>query len=78
MARSNENCLDGMVCHVCKSNGPFRIVTLCWAEVHDDGISETQEHEWDDKSCCVCVDCKFTGKVKDFRARSEKKKGKKR
>jgi len=63
----NENCLSGMACPECKSKGPFRIVSTCWAEVHDDGIEDTCEHEWDEESRCVCARCKHDAKVKDFR-----------
>jgi len=68
---ANNNCLKGMGCS-CGSAGPFRIVTLCYAVVHDDGIDETSSHEWDDKSTCVCVACGKRGAVKDFK---HKKKG---
>lgn len=62
----NENCLAGMACPKCKSNGPFLIVTTCWAQVHDDGIEDTSEHEWDENSTCLCKACKFSSKVGSF------------
>ena len=64
----NENCLLGLACPKCKSRGPFMIVTTCQAEVHDDGIEDTSEHEWDLHSICSCKACKYTGKVDDFEA----------
>lgn len=64
---TNENCLAGMACPKCKSKGPFRIVSTCWALVHDDGIDDTTEHEWDEESACICAHCKHDAKVKDFK-----------
>jgi len=63
----NENCLTGMKCPECDSYGPFRISSNCWAEVHDDGIEETYDHEWHDDSSCVCAGCHHAGRVKDFK-----------
>ena len=66
--KENENCLAGMACPKCKSNGPFMIATTCWAQVHDDGVEDTSEHEWDENSACLCKDCKFSSKVGSFKA----------
>lgn len=65
----NENCLDGMRCPKCKSEGPFRIVSICWVEVHDSGVEDSYEHEWEDLSPCICAEhgCLYSGKVEDFK-----------
>jgi hypothetical protein len=64
----NGNCLKGLACPKCKSKGPFMIATTCWAQVHDDGIEDTSEHEWDENSACLCKACTFASKVGSFEA----------
>ena len=64
--RPNENCLKGMACSKCKSRGPFMIVTTCRAQVYDDGVEDTSDHEWDEDSACSCMTCGYIGKVGDF------------
>lgn len=62
----NENCLAGMRCPKCGSFEPFYIMGVALFEVHDDGIEECLEPEWEDGSYCRCRECEFTGQVKDF------------
>jgi hypothetical protein len=64
--RMNTNCLAGMKCPVCDSLGPFTICTSCMAEVHDDGIEETQDHEWDLDNTCHCRECGLGADVRTF------------
>ena len=66
---ANENCLEGMRCPKCRSEGPFRIVATCWVEVHDNGIEHSYDHEWEDLSSCICADpgCLYIGKVGGFK-----------
>lgn len=66
---NNTNVLVDMACPKCDGVGPFRIASHCWAVVHDDGVEETTEHEWDDADACVCLDpaCGFHGHVRDFK-----------
>lgn len=74
----NVNVLAGLKCPECGSLEPFRIVLTCWAEVYDEGITDTYEHEWTGESSCTCIKCSFRAKVKDFepkRKTSGNKKG---
>lgn len=68
---SNTNCLEGMACPKCGSEGPFKIVITAWALMFDDGIEETDESEWDDESPCICHECNHLGTVKDFEDETE-------
>lgn len=63
----NTNCLAGMECPVCASEGPFRIVVRSWATVSDEGTEEFGDIEWDDQSGCSCLDCKHMASIQDFR-----------
>ncbi len=65
----NVNCLAGMKCPKCGSLGPFRIITTCLATVSDDGIEETEEHEWDANAWCECKHCHECGTVGSFTER---------
>lgn len=63
----NENCLEGMACPKCGSEGPFHITCVCTAKVYDDGVSETTDHEWDSNSVCYCEKCGTAASVGAFR-----------
>ena len=62
----NTNCLEGLRCPKCSSLGPFSIGTYSSAIVHDDGITETSDHDWDKDSSISCQACPATGTVGDF------------
>ena len=62
----NTNCLEGMKCPECGSFGPFAIAAMVIVEVHDDGSHEYGSNEWEDDSCCSCVDCSHVGTVGTF------------
>lgn len=68
----NTNCLDGMKCPKCGDEGPFVMTVTCTAEVHDDGIDRTFDHSWEDDGVCRCTnaDCRYIGKVVEFRLKS--------
>lgn len=68
---SNDNCLSGMSCPRCGSEGPFNIHCSAWMEVYDDGVSDHGDVEWSENSLCQCRDCNFIGGVKDFSAKEE-------
>lgn len=63
---ANTNCLQGIQCPSCQSDGPFSIVVSAWAKVSDDGIEETTEHEWGKGSTIICLGCNKQGTVLDF------------
>jgi len=62
----NENCLVGMQCPKCGSLGPFLVAVTALAEVHDDGINDYWDPEWDSSSICVCRDCDYAATVAEF------------
>lgn len=64
---ANENCLKGMRCSKCHSNGPFHIEAKTIVKVYDDGTDDTQDFEWGDDSWIQCGECEHTATVKDFR-----------
>jgi hypothetical protein len=64
---TNTNCLEGMRCPQCGSEGPFRIRCEVLVLFEDDGsIEELSGSEWDDDSLCECAECDHSGAVKDF------------
>jgi len=63
---SNENCLEGMVCPSCGSEGPFAIYAESWFLVYDDGIEEYEDIEWGPSSPCICQECGYDGVVRQF------------
>jgi hypothetical protein len=63
----NNNCLDGIKCPDCSSEGPFDIAALCVARVNDDGVEDTRDFEWDNSSVCVCVICSKAAPLSDFK-----------
>ena len=67
----NTNCLDGMQCPRCKSNGPFKIRATAFFTVTDDGTAEFDDLEYDDSNYCCCPECDEDGTVADFQARGQ-------
>lgn len=65
----NRNCLEGIRCPKCKSEGPFQIDARATFKVYDDGAHEHGDVEWSDDSRCVCVDCGREGTVLAFTKR---------
>lgn len=63
---ANTNCLQGMQCPECESEGPFRIVAEATFEVCDDGTEPIGDVEWDDDAHCQCAMCSHSGTVADF------------
>jgi hypothetical protein len=70
---ANENCLNGIQCPSCKSDGPFTIETSCIGVWVDDGIGgeDCSGFEYDGGSNITCMECDATGIVDQFR-RKEK------
>ena len=69
----NTNCLAGMKCPECGSEGPFRIDVLTTVTMYDDGWSENvSDTIWEDDSGCSCDACDYGGEVCDFKVDSVK------
>ena len=68
---TNTKDLEGMMCPHCKSLEPFDIICEGWMLVYDDpeqGDHQPRDTDWHEDSECVCVECKYVGKVSDFRS----------
>jgi len=65
---TNENCLAGMVCPKCGSEGPFDIISTSIATVHDDGVEHHRQVEWENTSPIYCCACDESGTVGTFTA----------
>ena len=63
---ANTNCLAGMACPTCKSEGPFGIECVVNVSMADSGTDDMGELDWDDTNWCSCQNCDFTGRVLDF------------
>lgn len=74
----NTNVLAGLQCPECKSDGPYQMTMKCFAEVADDGIDQTWEHEWGPTDFCRCIHCNFTGKVRNFEIKRKQGAGNKK
>lgn len=67
----NTNCLQGIRCPNCRSEGPFSILVTAWARVCDDGVDDTTDHVWDAGSAIICVACSTAGTIRHFTHTSE-------
>ena len=63
----NTNCLQGLRCPECDSEGPFYIECRSLFTVYDDGATEFSDLEWEDDAFIQCYSCEHEGKVKDFK-----------
>ena len=64
----NTNCLEGIQCPECKSEGPFVIEVSATVLMSDDGWDEhVSDPTWEDTAYCRCDDCDYVGKVADFK-----------
>ena len=72
----NDNCLEGMKCPKCGSEGPFRIWVSVEVMMHDDGSTDSPNGDqvWDNDSSCTCDECERRGEVRDFRIINQEKK----
>jgi hypothetical protein len=71
----NTNCLEGVKCPNCLSDGPFRIAARIMVTVYDNGTEdEGGDYEWDGDTFCECCECRHAAKVKDFRGEYEQAK----
>jgi len=66
----NENCLAGMLCPRCGSEGPFAIESNCTMEWEDDGSdddSDSDSPEFSDNAECICKECGLNRKIEAFK-----------
>lgn len=64
---ANKNCLEGIACPSCGSEGPFDIGVTTVTKVSDDGCSEIcGDVEWKPESYCRCHDCGEAANVAAF------------
>ena len=63
----NSNCLAGIACPHCGSEGPFDITAMTVATMYDDGCEKTADIEWDDTSPCVCKSCSYSATIATFK-----------
>jgi len=73
MPKQNKNCLEGIECPRCGSQGPFRIACTSMMDVEDDGTGDCEDIEWDDKSYCECRNCSAYATVRYFRITNKHK-----
>lgn len=65
--KMNTNCLKGMKCPKCWSEGPFSIRAEATFVVTDHGTDDVcQDVEWSDTSHCSCHNCGHDGSVGSF------------
>lgn len=64
----NTNCLEGIACPECKSEGPFAIHSCALVLMSDNGGEETTDIEWSPASAIACQACNHAGRVRDFTA----------
>ena len=70
----NTNCLKGIQCPECGSEGPFRIDVSTTVTMHDDGWDENvSDTTWEDHSWCCCDACDCVGVVADFKQQETNK-----
>lgn len=63
----NTNCLEGMKCPKCGSDGPFRIAVTTIAIMYDDGSDSVGDLRNDDSSFCGCEQCGYERNVRAFK-----------
>jgi hypothetical protein len=63
---TNSNCLEGMQCPNCDSEGPFWMTAKARFFVSDNGTEEFNGIAWSGTDICECVACRYDGTVRDF------------
>ena len=63
----NNNCLKGMECPKCKSEGPFQIAATALFTINDDGTEDPTGVDWEDDNFCGCKACGYERTVKAFK-----------
>lgn len=62
----NTNCLAGMQCPNCKSNGPFIVEVTTTVLLHDDGTEDYGDKHWNESSYMSCPECDHEGQAGEF------------
>lgn len=63
----NDNCLAGMRCPDCESEGPFKIHGNALFTVDDTGSDDFEQVDWDKTSAASCMNCEWNGTVSGLR-----------
>ena len=61
--KTNDNCLAGIRCPSCGSEGSFWVDTECLAEWTDDGVGEIEYAEFKSDGYARCVECDWQGET---------------
>jgi len=65
---NNHNCLEGIKCPICGSEGPFIIEVRTQVMMFDDGSDDyTSDIHWDGDSYMRCYRCDEDGPARHFR-----------
>jgi hypothetical protein len=65
---ANTNCLAGIRCPSCGSEGPFIIEVTQQVRMYDEGSEECgSDTQWEDESYMRCEACDFDGTASDFK-----------
>ena len=65
---NNHNCLEGIKCPICGSEGPFIIEVRTQVMMYDDGSEDyNSDIHWDGDSYMRCDECDEDGPAKHFR-----------
>lgn len=62
----NHNCLAGIRCPECGSEGPFEMVVAASATMSDEGSEDVRDISWEPESPIACVGCGNRGRVAEF------------
>ena len=65
---TNTNCLEGVKCPVCCNEDEFHIQIRVIATITDEGVTDSDDPDWDDKSYTRCPECDEQGELEHFRA----------
>jgi rubredoxin len=64
---SNANeMLEDRACPMCGSRTPFRVTAVTTATITNEGVEDTEDHEWEDDSACQCRACGHSATVIAF------------
>lgn len=69
----NTNCLQGLRCPECHDEGPFNMEVSVWTVMSDEGMGDAVQPDWDEDSPCMCMECKHSGTVADFREKNDER-----